>query len=239
MSDATPCDNCESPCCRNYHIVIDGHDAYRISVALKLPMIEFCELRWLNEEDHNYRILLNSLPDAEVRYHRLVLKKIPDPDPRFENRCTFLLSIGEKGERGRCGIYSVRPGVCASYPTGLVNGLIGLDAGGKYCPPNSWQMANVDVPVFRVRHYKRQRHKILWDALVDAWNVQLKRESEAVGAGYFFRYLMNAYDDLSRRQPGLMDEECKRPAESKEFLVGQVGETLRSIGWPLEPEMLA
>ncbi len=196
-----PCDGCISGCCRGYHVVLTGGDAFRIARGLALPPNDFCELRWLGEEQGRYRILLNGLPGAEPRYYRLALRRLPGDHPRYEKRCNFLLTVGE---RGRCGIYDLRPAVCRTYPTGLGDdGAVHLEAGGQYCP-EPWSLERIDVPAFRLRHQHRDRQIALWDALVDGWNARLRADAEAVGHSVFYRFLLDAYTDIAARAPSLL-----------------------------------
>lgn len=222
-----PCDNCAADCCRKYLVNVNAYDVFRIAGSLRTPIADFAELRWLTEAERDYRILLDtSARESERRHHRITLRRVPDPDPAHDTRCVFLVTVGT---RGRCGIYSLRPGVCATYPTSLDGGLIGLDGGGKYCPPGGWQLAGIDVPAFRLQHRGRKRHDLVHDALVDAWNARILAASEAWSEQYFFHYVLNAYRDLETRMPSLFDDEAPAPAAIE--IAHAVSESLRAIGW--------
>lgn len=194
----TPCDNCAAPCCRNYQVVIDGGDAFRLAETLKTPMQDFCELRWIEREEGGYRILLDGRADAEPRFHRLVLRKVPDPDPQYTERCIFLVSVGP---RGRCGVHAIRPGACSIYPTRHHDGLLTLDGGGAYCPPDAWQLELVDVPGFRLRHLRRDRATALWNAFVDGWNERVRHDGIELGEATFLAFIGNVYRELAVRHP--------------------------------------
>jgi len=220
MATPLPCNDCVAGCCRGYNVVVTGFDAFRLARALAAPPSDFCDLRWAAAPEGHYRILLNALPGAEKRYYRLVLRRLDGDHPRFEHRCTFLLTVGE---RGRCGVYEARPNVCRTYPTSLDGESVGFDSGGRWCPPGAWTPDLVDVPLARLQHRRRDRHLALWNALVDGWNARLLATSEAVGHAFFYRFLLDAYVDLAARAPALDDPD------------GDVGalaaDTLRAIGY--------
>ena len=99
MPHPQPCDHCAAPCCRRYAVVLSGDDAYRIAITLKLPLREFCELRWTDQPDSSgthYRILLSGRTEggAEPRFHRLVLRRVPDPEQGLIISRTFYESVG-------------------------------------------------------------------------------------------------------------------------------------------------
>lgn len=220
-----PCDGCSAPCCRKYLVNVNAFDVFRIANTLRAPVDEFAELRWVNQSELDYRILLaTNVPEAERRYHRITLRRLPDPET--EHRCIFLVQLGN---RGRCGIYGCRPDVCATYPTSYHDGLIGLGGGGKYCPPGGWQMEGVDVPTQRVRHRHRLKHKVLHDTLVDAWNARLLAANEEWSERYFFNFVMNVYRDLEKRDPAIVVEDDL--VHGDEQLKSAMNDTLRAIGW--------
>ena len=175
-----------------YTVYLDGGDAYRIARTLKLPMEHFVELS--RHDEGTIR-----LDDSASRY-RLHLKKVADPDPRFPGRCPFLLSIGD---RGRCGIYAIRPSVCGAYPTSFAGGLIGLGDGGEYCPPDSWHLESLDVPLFRLWPRKKRQGEVLHQLLIEAWNARVSRPQHP---RRYFHYLFNAYQEVEVQAPKLLGE---------------------------------
>lgn len=191
----SPCDHCAAPCCRRYSVVLLGREAFHLAAHLKVPLDEFCELRWTERRDGHYRIVLDGTPGAAPRFHRLVLRKAPDPEPRYESRCVFLLSIGE---RGRCGVYDLRPSACALYPTSLRDGLLGLEGGGRYCPEGAWQLPILDAPRLRAAHLQREAERRLWDGVVDGWNERVVAERLVADAPRFHAFVWNVYQELAQ-----------------------------------------
>lgn len=163
-----PCQTCEAPCCRAYHIGISAWDAFRLARGLVVPLADFCVLSWRETPEADYRILLDgSVPPEQRRYHALSLRKVPDPDPNYRLRCPFLVSVGAFG---RCGAYEHRPLVCRTYPARVVHGVVTLDAGGRYCPPAGWHIADVDLVRARRRWDVYETQRELDRRLIDAWN---------------------------------------------------------------------
>lgn len=226
-----PCDHCAAPCCRRYTVVLSGWDAFRIAATLKLPLREFCELRWTEQPDANYRILLSGRAEegAEPRFHRLVLRRVPDPDPQYEGRCVFLVSIGAVG---RCGVFPVRPSACAIYPTTLRAGLLGADGGGRYCPPGAWQ-GGLDVPAFRLAHRRRARERLVWEALVDGWNQRVVHDRDAASDQVFYDFVMNAYGALGEAHPALLrdPESIAEMPDEPAAIEAAVDRALRDLGF--------
>jgi Fe-S-cluster containining protein len=218
-----PCDACIAGCCRGYNVVLDGYDAWRIATVLRLPPSDFCELPWSATREGAYRVLLNALPGVERRYYRLALRRVP-ADPPWDKRCIFLLTVGQ---RGRCGIYDLRPSVCATYPTGRTGDAIDLTAGGQYCPPGAWRLDELDVPAFRLRHRVREARRRVWDALVDGWNARLERDAAAVAHALFYRFVLDAYADLNARAPSLLDDRASLTNDAA--IADTVAQTLSAI----------
>lgn len=223
---AQPCDNCSAPCCRNYNVVITLVDAFRIATTLKMPITEIAEMRYIDEPDGEYKVKLSGNVEAEPRFHRIVLRKAVDPDPQFTGRCIFLVTVGE---RGRCGIYGMRPFVCSTYPTSYDDGFIGLNAGGKYCPPNAWHLETLDVAMFRARQSKRSKQKALHDLLINAWNQRLSDEKRDSTVTEFFAYCTTTCSELEKMIPGstALDETVGHTFDPEDA----VTETVARLGW--------
>lgn len=223
---AQPCDNCAAPCCRNYNVVITLVDAFRIATTLKMPITEVAEMRYIDEPDGEYKIKLSGNAEGEPRFHRIVLRKGVDPDPQYTGRCIFLVTVGD---RGRCGIYGMRPWVCSTYPTSYDDGFVGLNAGGKYCPPNGWHLETIDVANFRARHYKRAKQKLMHDLLVTAWNQRLVDENKNSSVTEFFAFCTTACAEIEQMVPGStsLDEHVGTSIDVAEA----VEEAAERLGW--------
>ena len=228
LPPSSPCDACAAPCCRNYHIIITLFDAYRIANTLKMPVTTFAELRWWEGPEEDYNIILSGAPDAAAQYYRLSLKKVPDPDPKYEKRCIFLVTVGD---RGRCGVYGVRPDACRVYPTSYNNGVINIFAtGGKYCPPGAWRIEDIDADYFRGGHLHRLRQKLIHNFLVDGWNERLLFDREEGSQELFFAFVQNSFRELERRAPEVFQELPGLPP-ARDEMFALVDGVLRDIGF--------
>jgi Fe-S-cluster containining protein len=219
--ETLPCDGCSAPCCREPTVYLDGGDAYRIARTLKVPIADFVELEPSRESDERWAIRLD---DSTLRY-RMHLHRVADSFPGQPHRCLFLITIGE---RGRCGIYSVRPSLCAAYPTSFSGGLVGLD-GGDHCPPDSWQLESLDVPAFRLWHRRKRQGAVVYRAIVDGWNARVER-GPAPHPRLYYEFLFNAYDQLRSGAPALL-EDSPLDAPAADAVATDVARALAAMGW--------
>jgi Fe-S-cluster containining protein len=218
-----PCDGCAAPCCRNYHVGIYAWDAWRIARALVVPMADFCVLDWLERADGDFRILLDTVAaPANRRHYTLALRKVADPDPRYRHRCVFLVSVGG---RGRCGVYEHRPIVCSLYPTTVNHGVIGVDGGGRYCPPGSWQVADLDLVLARRRWLEYRVQRELHEAVIDRWNAGLLARPVVRREVDFLAFVDETVDRImriARAEPALSGELWRWPEGRAKELVARL-----------------
>ena len=222
-----PCNRCAAPCCRQYYVSIDAYDVYRIVTGLKVPASDFAMLRWSAQPGPDFRIILDGGAPVEQRaFFGLALGKVPDPDPRFEERCVFLMSVG--GE-GRCGIYEHRPSVCRVYPTSFEWGVVALGGGGRFCPPGGWQMDDVVTEMFRERWHAHKVHHWLHQEIIDGWNERLLCYGERAEPEGYYLYVLRVYAELARAEPSLFEPRLLGwpPAIVKEI----ADRALRAIAW--------
>lgn len=194
---SVPCAGCAAPCCRNYVVGLWAYDVYRIATRLALPMADFCTLVWRDAADADHQIVLDAAA-LPRRYYALTLAKVPDPDPQRQKRCVFLVSIGG---RGRCGAYAARPQVCRLYPTTELHGVISASGGGLYCPPGSWQIADLNLDRARVTWREQRAQRALHDALVAAWNRLLQATPRPRSEREFLDFLAAALRRLEEQDP--------------------------------------
>ncbi len=209
-----PCDGCAADCCRGFHLVIHGWDAYRIGRDLHLPLERFVALEGAPTPGPNYQLILDANAPARF-YHRLELR-------RDSGACVFLMNAGGIG---RCGIYASRPTVCRAYPL--------LDAGTleltkrEYCPPGAWDQ--IDEPLYVARYRFGQRQRQIHDVVGDGWNERVLLGSESRSPTELFAYLMESYAELERAQPRWFDDAPLVLAE-EEMRAGVV-DALGRTGW--------
>ena len=199
MSGETPCDGCIAGCCRETWLLPTGHDVFRIATTLRLPLADFLTLRPRDRAEGDFRIILPSIPGA---FHRLEVRKIEEPSAGFARRCVFLLTVGE---RGRCGIYQVRPAQCSRYPLTFDQpsnepfneGRAKLIKRLPYCPPDSWSLAMLDVEGERLRHRGHERNVLVHDRVIERWNERIATTNPGAGEQDFLDYLLASYERLS------------------------------------------
>lgn len=224
----SPCHSCVAGCCRSFALAVEGFDVYRIWRDLRLSPVDFAELRWVEERDADHRILLDPDPEAR-RYHRLMLVRVDDALPEHPQRCIFLISVGSDA---RCGIYHSRPSMCRTYPSYVEDGVIGA-SGGKYCPPGSWRLQTLDVPLIRARLQFKARQHAIYERLVDAWNARLLATGERREASDFLHFLVNAYSELEERDGSWFEEGA--PGQPERLEAGAIDDGVRhlvaALGW--------
>jgi Fe-S-cluster containining protein len=122
------CTICHGGCCRRYNPEIAGIDILRISKTLKVDANFFVSAVPINDERLNEYLGKHPLfiftDSGQEIYYRLCMKPIESVCYPGTSKCVFLLEwraeyLGSetlKGVIGRCGIYSIRPQNCRSYP---------------------------------------------------------------------------------------------------------------------------
>lgn len=194
----SPCDGCISGCCRGLNLVIDAFDAWRLGRDTGRALPEFADLRWTDDPDEDYRVVLDGRPAEEApRRYRLLLRREVDPEGVFERRCVFLVT---EGGQGRCGVYASRPSMCRTYPTWLTTEGLRSEA-GDFCPPGSWALETVDAPALElVIRFKRRQRLVSW-RLMDRWTEMVLRNRERRSQQEFLAYVVIVLDLLEETVP--------------------------------------
>ena len=225
----SPCEACAAHCCRKPTVTLSGHDAYRLSAGLRVPMRAFADMCWSRERDATHRILLEPGTDGDRHWYRIALRRVPDLPADSEARspaatapsgwrCVFLISLGDLG---RCGVYSLRPSVCRAYPTRLEGDLVQL-GNTQYCPPGGWQLDSMDLPAFRADLLEKRRQHALYDGLVEAWNERVVSTHADLRVRDFFAFLEAAYGQLARRDPAPLSPSDEPPQSADTGLLADL-----------------
>ena len=149
----SPCAGCEVSCCKEYVVQLNGHDIYRLSTSVELPLRKYIELR--RSKDRCGVLIKDS---AEVDFYELTLAHGP-------RGCIFL---EQKGKQLECGVHPSKPGVCLGYPFARSRGTI-VQIPEKLCPVD-WE---IDREVERqVSSVIREFHEewFVYEELVGDWN---------------------------------------------------------------------
>lgn len=186
MTGSSPCAACTRRCCSQYTVSVTGYDAWLISVGLRMP----CEL------------FLVYYPVAEDNQRGFRLEKggerydiALDKAGQFQkgNPCVFWVDLAN--ERGRCGIYALRPLVCQTYPAYIQDDVVML-RDDVLCPQGSWQLAGMGLTEFRDRLLRFRMELDIYAYVVDRWNEQVERIARGHSVDEYYAYLMNVYGAL-------------------------------------------
>lgn len=123
---ASPCHDCQAPCCRRVDVALSSYDLYRLVRALGVPWQLVAEARPQSDGP----VLLDP-----ARGERFALRL----RARADESCTLLVRL--PSGHARCGAYEARPSTCRVYPFHVA-----LQAGsrpeydvavgrGALCPP--------------------------------------------------------------------------------------------------------
>lgn len=185
---SSPCSTCTGRCCSNYTVSITGYDAWLIGTSLRLALDSFLVYFPVDARvERGFR-----LEPGGARFE-IALDKVGG----FQrgNPCVFLIDL--MNGRGRCGIYSLRPHVCQTYPAHQHGDLVML-RDDVLCPEGSWSLAGIDVPLFRARLYQFRIEQDIYAAVVGAWNEYVERQGHSQRIDLFYAHVMNAYDRIDR-----------------------------------------
>lgn len=197
-----PCTQCDARCCYQYIVGITGFDAWRISHGMHLGWEEFLMLAKESKStpvgfmlDKNtettYDLMLGKVKNFEVPFTTATMKKGFKPELE-KSACVFLINL--PNGFGRCGIYDYRPGCCRTYPVGHGNGVMHLRP-NLPCPPNGWNLALMDLPVWRKQGMQYDMEISLYHYLVSVWNTRLKAGSQpSYSPGDYYAFMNELYD---------------------------------------------
>jgi Fe-S-cluster containining protein len=121
------CATCAAGCCRRYTVGLTGYDIIRISNNLGVKPEFFLDISELTEEDYLENIsrteALFIFTDNNCKHsYRIKLKKTESLLYTETSKCIFLQEWpSEDNIIARCGIYGIRPLLCAAYPAKFVN----------------------------------------------------------------------------------------------------------------------
>lgn len=173
-------------CCSRSIVVPSGRDVWRIARALETPPWSFA------------RYFLSPTPrpdgfylDQSGRQFRLMLDKrvsraaVPP--------CIFLMRT--RGGHHRCGLGELRPAVCRTFASDLIDGVLCVHAEAG-CTCRQWSLADVDVVEETARVEAREAEAAEYTEIVARWNAQVLAESTDEGHDFqeYCRFLLAAYD---------------------------------------------
>lgn len=195
MSGSSPCASCTMRCCANYTVSIVGYDAWLIGTQLRLPLESFLIFFPVAAENEKGFLL-----EPGGQRHEIALDKVGE----FQkgNPCIFWVDL--MNGRGRCGIYPVRPYVCQTYPAYQQEETV-LLRDDVLCPEGSWNLAGMDLPLFRKRLFRFRMEQDVYAYVVAAWNRQVERQGLRRAVGDYYAYLLAAYAGIEQARRRLDD----------------------------------
>lgn len=203
MSGSSPCSSCTKRCCMDYTVSVTGYDAWLISTALQLPLESFLVVFPVSEPNDRGFLL-----EPGGQQYEIALSKVG----RFQkgNPCVFWMDL--KDGRGRCGIYPVRPFVCQTYPAHQQQGTV-LLRDDALCPTGSWNLAGMDLPLFRQRLCRLRMEQDIYAYVVAGWNRDVEQGGRPRRTDEYYAYLVNAYGQIARFRQRLPREVLARVVE--------------------------
>lgn len=169
-----PCPSCSAPCCHALvHVTLV--EAARIARALTIPFPAFVRTVAV-DPPRPFE------PSAVVTIDG-VARRLAFRETNERHRCVFLHDVGD---RVRCSIHALRPGICRQYPFKLQRGKLRVDVGTEaFCASGwLWNDATIDAQ----------------GAHLDAWLADRKQDAQLAAT-------------WNARGGGTLDELCRYAIE--------------------------
>jgi Fe-S-cluster containining protein len=177
-------------CCYSSFVLPSGRDVWRISRVLDMQPWAFVVYFQTPKPRPDSFIL-----DGSGRHFRIALAKQQSRRKKTPPPCIFLLRT--RNGYHRCGLGDLRPQVCHSFPSDLMNGVLCVpnDTG---CTCRKWSLADVDITEETRAVEARQAEYQEYCSLVAFWNEQVASAPEGSTFAFvdFCEFLLDAYDQL-------------------------------------------
>lgn len=185
----------QKSCCYASLVLLSGRDIWRISRSLDLPpatfMVYFETPRptrdsfALDQSGRTFRLVL-----AKQKSRRR--KNLPPP-------CIFLMKT--RSGHHRCGLGSLRPQVCHSFPIERVGGVLCIP-GETDCTCRDWSLADVDMEEEARELDSRQAGFEEYSEVVAHWNRTVADAQEGTVFTFlqFCDFLLAEYDRIDEEQ---------------------------------------
>jgi Fe-S-cluster containining protein len=189
---SSPCTNCAKGCCRNYLVTVTGYDMWVIANGLNMAPEQFI-VTVPQKSTNSAGFLLE--PSGELTFDIALDKQ----DVEVDNKpCVFWIEF--EGGVGRCGIYTLRPYVCQTYPATFVDSTQVVRREDVLCAEDAWRDGILQKPVWRERVMRQFVEHEIYGLAVSRWNFHVQHASQPgriTPLGYY-AFLMNYY---ARLQP--------------------------------------
>jgi hypothetical protein len=174
-------------------VTITGYDMWVIARSLTLAPEQFAVVVPQSERDGRGFFL-----DDSGKTFNIALDKQPSEEK--DKPCIFWLPLPglEGGTIGRCGIYSVRPYVCQTYPAYFHGSPDVKRREDVLCPQDAWRDGLLQRPVWRERLLRMYVEYDIYGLAVLRWNYHVLHtpHRQSITALGFFNFLMHYYARL-------------------------------------------
>jgi hypothetical protein len=170
----------EKTCCHTTRVIIGGRDLWRIVGAMELAPWDFTQYA---------EAIAGAIDGFQLEpggpAYQVMLTKRGRPGPKGAP-CIFLWKLADG--HAQCGLGSLRPMVCQSYPALLVDDLLCAD--GSACTCRRWSTLDLDAERDRALVDQLLAEAAEYAEIVAAWNAGLDGPRSYVD---YCRYLVDAY----------------------------------------------
>jgi Fe-S-cluster containining protein len=173
----------EKSCCHNSKVIVTGRDLWRIAQALEAAPWDFTQ----------YCEALPGAPDGFQLApggpcYQIVLAKRGRVSAKGAP-CVFLWKLADG--HAQCGLGGLRPLVCRSYPSLLVDGMLCVESSSCTC--RRWGLVDMDQRAERALLGQVLGEAEEYSAVVARWNVALEQYSGERSYREFCAYIMDVY----------------------------------------------
>lgn len=172
----------EKRCCHYYRVSLTGADVWRIARHLQLPWYDYIVYQAMEEREARYFLLQSDGVYYDMWLHHTEYAQEGTP-------CVFLVSTND--HHAVCGLGSLRPTQCASYPVYEANDVISLINDTEGCV-RAWSYGDIDQRERQQVHRMNDELRV-YEALVADWNQRITSRQLRFGFDEFYAYLMNEY----------------------------------------------
>lgn len=186
----------QKSCCYAAFVVPSGRDIWRIARTLDSPpwafLVYFPAPAPRRDAFH--------LDQSGVAY-RVALAKGATRRTKAPPPCIFLLRT--RNGAHRCGLGALRPGVCKSFPSDLLGGVLYMQD-GTGCACRTWSLADVDIAEETAAVTARRQDTAEYCEVVARWNARVATAPPDTQFSFFdyCEFLLEAYDALDAAPAG-------------------------------------
>jgi Fe-S-cluster containining protein len=177
----------EKQCCSYYTVAVTTHDLVRIARAMQLAPSDFLTCQKASDEGSGGFLLR---PDGPK--HTIALRKRRLSD-ETASPCIFLLRTND--QHGVCGLGDLRPALCHTFPTYLIEGFVAIAHNPPGCV-RTWSYGDIDVEEQHRALTHAHGEEVAHEALVEQWNGQVRSDGRERPFEEFCAFLINHAEEL-------------------------------------------